>query len=155
MRQLRGLASLACGVLLAAGCSDGAPPRAAPVQHASATTLEDVQWTLIELDGEALEALSRGAPTLTLASKDKRMSGFAGCNRMMGGYELDGDALKFSAMATTRMACVDVTPEERLLRALQATTSWKVMANTLELFDAAGTARTRWSVTMIESGVSK
>ena len=152
MRQLSGFAFLACGVVLAAGCSDSAPPRAAPAQHPSTTTLEDVQWTLVELDGEALKALSRGPPTLTLASKDKRMSGFAGCNRMMGGYELDGNALKFSAMATTRIACIDVTPEEPLLRALQATASWKVTTNTLELFDATGTVRSRWSVTMIESG---
>ena len=83
------------------------------------------------------------------------MSGFAGCNRMMSGYELDGEALKFTGMATTRMACIDVTPEEQLLRALGATTRWKVSGNTLELSDASGTVRTRWTVTMIESGDSK
>ena len=151
MRQLRGFAFIACSAILAAGCGSQPTVAAEPVS-AHSTTLEDVQWTLIELDGEALKALSRGPPTMTLASKDKRMSGFAGCNRMMGGYELDGNALKFSGMATTRMACIDVTPEERLLPALQATASWKVVANTLELLDETGKVRTRWSVTMIESG---
>ncbi len=143
---------LICSAFLAVGCST---QRAGAVEHTGSTTLEDVQWTLIELDGAALRASARGAPTLTLASKDRRLSGFAGCNRMLGDYELDGDALKFGAMATTRMACVDVTPEEPLLRALQATTRWRVTGNTLVLFDAAGTARTRWTVTMIESGGSQ
>ena len=154
MRQLRGFAFLACGAILAAGCSSQ-PTAAAEHVSKHATTLEDVQWTLIELDGEGLKPLSRGPPTMTLASKDKRISGFAGCNRMMGGYDLDGNALKFSEMATTRMACIDVTPEERLLRALQATTRWKVTINTLELFDETGTVRTRWTVSMIESGGSQ
>ncbi len=121
----------------------------------NATTLENVQWTLLQIDGEAVKTSSRGTPTMSLASKDRRMSGFAGCNRMMSGYELDGEALKFSGMATTRMACIDVTPEEPLLRALGATTRWKVTGNTLELFDASGAARTRWTVTVIESGERK
>ncbi|HZF25716.1 MAG TPA: META domain-containing protein [Steroidobacteraceae bacterium] len=119
------------------------------------TTLENVQWTLVQLDGKAIEPSSRGAPTLMLSSKDMRLSGFAGCNRMLGGYELNGETLKFNAMATTRMACIDVTPEEPLLLALGATARWKVVGNTLELFDASGNTRTRWTVTMIESGDRK
>jgi len=74
---------------------------------------------------------------------------------MIGGYELDGEAVKFTGMATTRMACIDVTPEEPLLRALAATTRWRVTGNTLELSDASGTVRTRWTATMIESGDGK
>jgi heat shock protein HslJ len=151
MSHLGGIFLLTFAVL-SLGCS--ANPTTAAAQ-ASPTTLENVQWTLLQLYGEAVKAPSRGAPTMSLASKDKRMSGFAGCNRMIGGYELDGETVKFTGMATTRMACIDVTPEESLLRALAATTRWKVTGNTLELFDASGVARTRWSVTMIESGDGK
>ena len=142
-----GIFLLALGAALSLGCS--------AQQQMSPATLENVQWTLLQLDGEGIKTNARGVPTLSLASKDRRMSGFAGCNRMMSGYELDGEALKFSAMATTRMACIDVTPEELLLRALGATTRWKVTGNTLELFDASGAVRTRWTVTMIESGDGK
>ncbi|HKE44266.1 MAG TPA: META domain-containing protein [Steroidobacteraceae bacterium] len=119
------------------------------------TTLENVQWTLVQLEGKAIERGSRGAPTLTLSSKDKRLSGFAGCNRMIGSYELEGDAIKFSGVATTRMACIDVTPEESLLRTLGYVTRWKVSGSTLELLDAAGTVRSNWTATAIESGASK
>jgi heat shock protein HslJ len=147
-----GILFLAIGGFLCFGCSG---QRSVAAAQLSATTLENVQWTLLQIDGEAVKTPSRGTPTMSLASKDRRMAGFAGCNRMMGGYELDGEALKFSEMATTRMACIDVTPEEPLLRALGATTRWKVTGNTLELFDGAGAVRTRWTVTMIESGDRK
>ena len=147
-----GVLLLAIGVFLCFGCSG---QRSVAAAQLNPTTLENVQWTLLQIDGEAVKTPSRGTPTMSLASKDRRMAGFAGCNRMMGGYELDGEALKFSEMATTRMACIDVTPEEPLLRALGATTRWKVTGNTLELFDGSGAVRTRWTVTMIESGDRK
>jgi heat shock protein HslJ len=147
-----GILLLAVGAFLCFGCSG---QRSVAAERLNPTTLENVQWTLLQIDGEALKTSSRGTPTMSLASKDRRMAGFAGCNRMMGGYELDGEALKFSEMATTRMACIDVTPEEPLLRALGATTRWQVTGNTLELFDGSGAVRTRWTVTMIESGDRK
>ena len=152
MVRASGIFLLAFGVLLSLGCS---AQRTTDATQMSPTTLENVQWTLLQLDGEGIKNSSRGAPTLSLASKDRRLSGFAGCNRMIGGYELDGEAVKFTGMATTRMACIDVTPEEPLLRALAATARWKVTGNTLELFDASGVVRTRWTVTMIESGDAK
>jgi heat shock protein HslJ len=152
MARVGGIFLLAFGVLLSLGCS---AQRTTNATQMNPTTLENVQWTLLQLDGEAVKSNARGAPTLSLASKDRRLSGFAGCNRMIGGYELDGEAVKFTGMATTRMACIDVTPEEPLLRALAATTRWRVTGNTLELFDASGTVRTRWTATMIESGDGK
>ena len=114
--------------------------------------LENVEWTLTELEGAAIAATSRPAPTLKLASKDRRASGFAGCNQYTGGYELVGERLRFNAIATTRMACPDPTPEAALLKALGDTASWKVAGRTLELSDATPTVRSRWTVTAIESG---
>jgi len=152
MARVGGIFLLTFGVLLSLGCGAQRTTGATPLNP---TTLENVQWTLLQLDGEAVKSGARGALTLSLASKDRRLSGFAGCNRMIGGYELDGEAVKFTGMATTRMACIDVTPEEPLLRALAATTRWRVTGNTLELSDASGTVRTRWTATMIESGDGK
>jgi putative lipoprotein len=114
--------------------------------------LENVEWTLTELDGAAIAATSRGSPTLKLASKDRRASGFAGCNRYTGGYELSGAHLRFGAIAATRMACPDPTPETALLKALQDTVSWKVDGRTLELADSTRTVRTRWTVRSVETG---
>ena len=152
MARVGGIFLLAFGVLLSLGCG---AQRTTDATQMNPTPLENVQWTLLQLDGEAVKSGARGALTLSLGSKDRRLSGFAGCNRMIGGYELDGEAVKFTGMATTRMACIDLTPEEPLLRALAATTRWRVTGNTLELSDASGTVRTRWTATMIESGDGK
>ena len=113
--------------------------------------VEDVEWTLTEIDGAAVTPTSRGAPTLKLASKERRASGFAGCNRLTGGYELNGANLRFGNLAVTRMACAEPTPEAAVLKALQDTVSWKVDGRTLELSDAT-TVRARWTVTSVESG---
>jgi len=59
---------------------------------------------------------------------------------MNGAYAVDGATLRFTAGATTRMACptpID-TLERRLAEALARTAGWRIKANTLELFDAAG-----------------
>ena len=95
MARIGGIFLLVFGVLLSGGCS---AQRATEQPQVNSTTLENVQWTLLQLDGEAVKSNARGAPTLSLASKDRRLSGFAGCNRMIGGYELDGEAVKFTGM---------------------------------------------------------
>jgi len=118
---------------------------------ADTSELENVEWKLVELDGAAIPATSRGVPTFKLSSKENRAHGFAGCNRFVGGYELDGATLRFTGLASTRMACLEPTPEAALLKALEDTASWKVEGQTLELSDASRSLRTRWTVTMIES----
>jgi putative lipoprotein len=116
------------------------------------SNLENVQWTLIELDGAAIAARSHGAPTITFVSKELRAQGFAGCNRFSGGYQLDGSQLRIGPLATTRMACPDGSAETALLKALQETASWKIDGRRLELLDGSAAARTRWTVTAIETG---
>lgn len=118
---------------------------------ADTSDVENVEWTLTELDGEAIPVPRGGAPTMTLSSKENRAHGFAGCNRYFGGYELSDGKLRFTGLAATRMACPEPTPEAALLKALEDTVSWKVDGRTLELFDASPSLRSRWTVTVIES----
>jgi heat shock protein HslJ len=42
---------------------------------------------------------------VVLSLHDGTVSGFAGCNRVRGSYQLDGDRLTFGALLSTRMAC--------------------------------------------------
>jgi heat shock protein HslJ len=117
------------------------------------SALENVRWTLIEIDGAPIATAAGGTPTLSLASKDQRVSGFAGCNRFSGGYELSGKLLKLNSLAATRMACADMSVEAAVMKALEETASWKIDGRKLELFDATDKLRSRWTVTAIESGV--
>lgn len=71
----------------------------------------------------------------------RRVAGSGGCNRLSGGYTLEGSRLKFGPMAGTMMACPQGMEQERDLHTvLPQVVSWRIVGPTLELIDAAGTA---------------
>jgi heat shock protein HslJ len=49
---------------------------------------------------------------VTLRFEEGQVSGNAGCNQYGGGYQIDGDAIRFDALFNTEMACLD--PEGRM-----------------------------------------
>jgi len=74
-----------------------------------------------------------------------RVAGSDGCNRVIGGYELKGDAITFGKMAGTQMACPDTGEIERSFRdALEHARRWRILGDRLELFDAGGTRLARF-----------
>jgi putative lipoprotein len=98
-------------------------------------TLVDRDWALAAL-GEPAGPIGPAArpPTLRLDSKEARASGFAGCNRFSGGYELAGARLTLGPLLSTKMACergMDV--ERRYLDALGKVDAWRVEAGELVL----------------------
>ncbi len=44
---------------------------------------------------------------VTLQFEEGQVSGNAGCNQYGGGYQIDGDAIRFDALFNTEMACLD------------------------------------------------
>lgn len=74
---------------------------------------------------------------------EKRISGFAGCNNLTGGYTLSGDKVKF-VIATTKMMCPEeqMAVEDFLLSTLSSATSYKIEGNVLELLDGQTTLAT-------------
>ena len=77
---------------------------------------------------------------------DGAVTGFGGCNRIMGRYVQDAvgaGAIVFSSIASARMMCEPVlmTIEDRILAVLRSSTSVHVKANTLQLDGSAGTLR--------------
>jgi heat shock protein HslJ len=70
---------------------------------------------------------------------DNKMRGFGGCNQMQGLYEVQGDGLRFIGTATTRMFCQETIEQEAaFLHAIESTTRYKVVGETLELYDMNG-----------------
>lgn len=100
--------------------------------------LEKTEWKLIWLSGTKIEAgTPQQMPYIQLDPESHRVSGSGGCNRLMGGYELTGDHLKFSQMAMTRMACIHGgDTESNFAKALDQVTQWKIAKGTLLLMDA-------------------
>ncbi len=106
---------------------------AASFACAEQPTLEGREWTLVELGGQGVVALTDlPLPSFRLASGE--MTGFAGCNRMFGSYQVDGRKLAFGPIGTTRRACADESNlETRFLQALEATTAHAMTLGALEL----------------------
>ncbi|MBV6415570.1 MAG: hypothetical protein CMLOHMNK_00082 [Steroidobacteraceae bacterium] len=116
-----------------------------------APALEDTYWRLVALDGVPIGlAADQRAPDIVLQSRDRRAAGFAGCNRLTGGYTVDGAKLAFTDMASTMMACpqgMDI--EQSLHEALAKVAGWTLDGRRLDLRDGAGR-----SVAMFETGES-
>ena len=100
----------------------------------SPPSIEDRHWTLWELHGHAVGGEHR--PFLELS--EGRASGSGGCNRFSGGYKLHGDAIEFTAAATTMMACIQqnvMETESDFLKTLSSVRFWKVAESNLQLLD--------------------
>lgn len=106
-------------LLAAAACTPATPPGEPPTGQQSAaaaaafdaTRLPAFHWKLIEAsapDGSRIEALfPRADKPLQLDFADGRVSVSNACNRIGGGYALNGDTLSVGSLVMTRMACAD------------------------------------------------
>lgn len=139
MRTL--LMTLACGALLACNptpdVGDTGEPAAAEPPASAGAEIQDREWYFVEAAGSPIipDWESDRSASLTLASEDSRASGSSGCNRMMGGYSIDGRSIRFDAVAGTRMACPDpqMQIEQNVHSALEAARSWEMQGDTLIL----------------------
>jgi heat shock protein HslJ len=73
------------------------------------------------------------------------MNGSGGCNRLMGGYQVESDELRFAGVTRTMMACAHgMETEDALVNALDKVREWKVSGSTLSLLDGSGHAVARF-----------
>jgi heat shock protein HslJ len=129
----------ALSVIVFAALACTAPPSES--QAPNSIPLEGTRWKLVELDGKPIQ-MPAGAddPYVQLQAAVGKLEGFAGCNRIMGAYKLDGDALGFPGVAATRRYCESTaTIEQGFVAALTATRSYRISGNTLELLTEART----------------
>jgi heat shock protein HslJ/uncharacterized lipoprotein YbaY len=103
----------------------------------ASTALRDTEWRLVELDGQSVAAAEpqQRVMGLTLASEGSQVSGYSGCNNLAGGYESSGDALRFTGMIGTMMACDPAVMErERTFhQMLGQTTAYRIEGRRLTL----------------------
>lgn len=97
--------------------------------------LHDI-WVLEEMKGTTVSKESfnsKEVPNMEVNINTNRFSGFSGCNRITGSLFYEKDVLRFTQIASTRMACPNMDKENEFLTALQASTSYKVENNRLYL----------------------
>ncbi len=158
-------AAAALGLIMATGtgaCGDGDVPLPASAPESSRTAgsaasggdrgatpeIENTHWRLTELYGRSVPAGGRqGEPHLVLRPDRRQASGSGGCNRLFGGYRIEaGGRLRFSALATTRMACPEGMETEReFLKALVEVRTWAITGSDLDLYDATGKPLARFT----------
>jgi heat shock protein HslJ len=114
-------------------------PNDAPSVSANAAQLQGTYWKLTALGTNPVNAPeSQREPHIVLQA-DSKVNGSGGCNRMFGSYELNGEALAFSGVGSTKMACQDAMEiETAFLPALQRVAKYRITGQQLELLDSAG-----------------
>jgi heat shock protein HslJ len=119
------------------------PPASSPAHVAPAAQvpvsrpLEGPRWAATRLGETTVTATGPRAPHLVFTAA--RVAGSDGCNRVSGGYTVDGQAITFGAMIGTQMACPGTGEVERAFgAALRATRSWRISGSSLDLLDAKG-----------------
>ncbi|MCX5953277.1 MAG: META domain-containing protein [Cyanobacteria bacterium] len=111
--------------------------------HRAQPTLRGIAWKLQALqaqDGPTLINPPCRPPELLLATGSERLSGNSGCNRLLGGFQLAGDQLRFSQLVSTKMACaLEVMAfEQQYLKALDQVRQWNIDKRSLLLQDGVG-----------------
>lgn len=100
--------------------------------------LTKAPWELKEVGGRNVNLDSLKAQPYIKFGTDSRLDGMAGCNRVFGGYETDGWSLKFNGLGTTKMFCPSgMQTEAAFLEALDHTTRFKLVSDTLYLLDSS------------------
>ena len=101
--------------------------------------LTNTRWRPLRIgDLYVTVSAQRPEPWIELDSRSGRVTGSGGCNRLSGSYETSGDALRFGPLMGTQMACLAMDTETAFFRALGATSRYRIVGRSLELFDERG-----------------
>ncbi len=92
-------------------------------------------WKLVRLNGKQIQAESR-EPFIRFNAEDNRVNGNSSCNMFNGKYELlEGNRIKFSPFAMTKMACIGNNIEADFVQIFEKTTNYSLASNELILQD--------------------
>jgi heat shock protein HslJ len=108
--------------------------------------LRNTYWKLVRLGDAPVQVADRQRePHVIFNASEARLSGYGGCNRVTGSFEVDGDRLKIGPMAATRMACPDgMEQEQRFLQAIQKVATYRIGGSHLDMMDASGAVLARF-----------
>lgn len=98
--------------------------------------LVDTRWRLTWIEGRAITPPASGRDAHLVFGDDGRLAGSGGCNRVFGGYRVDGARIDVGPLAGTRMACpTGMDLDDALGAALHKAVTWNVIGPLLEIYD--------------------
>lgn len=114
------------------------PPADLPAEPAAPPPILNITWNASSIAGTPV---ARGSVSSLSIGSDLRAGGRGGCNSWFAQAQVGERSLVLSAVAATRMACLDEvlsTQETAFFNALAQTRFWRMDGNTLILLDPAG-----------------
>ena len=135
--QLTGLLSLLLFMSCSSMAKNGINKRES--DNKLSIELQETYWKLVEINGQPVPNTpgKQKEAHLILKKEEHRLQGAGTCNTLMGSYELEeGNRLRFSEIASTRMACGDMSVEDQLKLVLEATDNYVINGKYLMLHKA-------------------
>ena len=119
---------------------DGVWPRETCGARGVASELEGSRWVPTRIAGEPVAVGAGGREAyFVLQPEGQQLTGFAGCNQLVGRYLVEGTSLRFSGIAKTGKACLQgMDVEAAFTAALEKTRSFRLFSQHLELLDESG-----------------
>ncbi len=113
------------------------------VFEAISQELAGSSWDLLAYNNGTggFESTVIDVPVTAIFAEDGTLTGSAGCNSYNASWESDGDKLEIGPAASTLMACADEAvnqQEVRYLELLGEADTYRIDAESLEIFDADG-----------------
>ena len=91
--------------------------------HVPDTRLHDI-WAIVKLGEETIkpEDFIKGGPMLELNIAKEEIIGTDGCNHFHGSFELRGNHIVFSHLASTKMVCTNMEISNRITQTISGKT---------------------------------
>ncbi len=130
MGTISRLVALSILAFVAMRCQSSAPGSNVPD-----ASLKETYWKLTELNGQPIPVPGPDKREIHIILKNgDRLQGFAGCNNIMGSFEVKNDfSITFSGVASTMMACPDMKTEDDLKKILEQVDNYTIKGNSLSL----------------------
>lgn len=100
------------------------------------------EWNVFSVFNLPVPETAENVPFLVFDTQGNRIIGSAGCNRLTGKLNINGDgslSISIPPVATTRMACPDMETENNILSALSSVKTFgKLDGNRIALYTSGG-----------------
>lgn len=99
--------------------------------------IENTEWKLVELNGNANELFAAEPDTFFLTlSTENGLNGVGACNTFFGNYKLsEADSILLSPMGMTQMACPNIELEDEFIKMFYEVNTYSIEGNRLSLFN--------------------
>ena len=97
-------------------------------KNTTANEITGKYWKLIELNGKKIEWTedTKREPHIILKA-DNKVNGHGGCNGFHGSFEMQaGNRIKFSQVASTLMACLNMEIEDQFFKSLSEVDNYTI-----------------------------